>query len=263
MLEALRFVIADEFWWDVLLEYQPDRSEVTIFSPRRPRLQAALPPPIQPGYTETFDHTTELFRCYLRYALRVPDPEFLHPLSAEWGEVLRASRGTLQTQATIFCISVEPLLRIIFADRPAELQQDRAALAQVQSWTRRVLEFLDREGCPAGLRNRFDGLFSPMMGLSVRERLTWLVNEGAIDLRLAESWQHLRPVSAHGNRADPEEVDPLYRECMAVVGLLYQLVAHIIGYRGYLTSFAERGWPLRPYPFPAATSAVREPPRPG
>src|SRR5687767_4915419 len=66
----------------------------------------------------------------------------------EWGEILRASTGTLQTQATIYSVCVEPLLRIVFAERPAELQLDRDALARVKGWTRRLPKVPRDESCP-------------------------------------------------------------------------------------------------------------------
>jgi hypothetical protein len=255
LVEALRFVVGEEFWWDVLCEYAAGREQVTIYQ-RDPRRSGSVPAPIPTNYVKSFDHITELFACYLRFVLRATDPHALHPLSAEWGEVLRAGSGTLQTQATIFCICVEPLLRMLFTERRVELQHDRDALALVKRWTRRVRKMLKAEGCPEDLHNRFDGLFSRMSGLTDRERLAWLAARGAIDPALAEAWQRLRPVSAHGNRQDQGEDDPLYHQCMAVVGLMYQLVAHLIDYRGHLRAFAELGWPLRPYPLPFKPDAT-------
>jgi hypothetical protein len=248
MVEALRFVLADLIWWDVLLEAEPEMRRVTLFSHPDPRPQATIPPPIRQDYTDSFEQMRELFSCYLRYALRATDPELLQEVSAEWGEILRGSQGTLQTQATIFCISVEPLLRLIFAERPVELHGDQEALAQVLSWTARLQEVLTGEGCPENLRKRFQGLFSRMTGLSDRERFAFLAAREAVDLRLVKRWQDLRPVSAHGNRAGQGNEEGLFMECMAVLALLYQMVAHLIDYRGYLTNLTEPGWPMRPYP---------------
>jgi hypothetical protein len=102
---------------------------------------------------------------------------------------------------------------------------------------------------PKELRLAFDGSGC----LSDRERFALLAARGAVDPQVVERWQRLRPVSAHGNREGQGEEEELFPECMAVVGLLYQMVAHLIDYRGQLTNFAEPGWPLRPYPrLPAA-----------
>jgi hypothetical protein len=173
----------------------------------------------------------------------------LHFLSAEWGEVLRAGAGTLQTQATIFCIAVEAILRLVFEQHTPEVDRDRDALTEVQQWVTRIRQMLEAEGCPEPLRRRFDGLLSNMMGLSNRERFAMLAILGAIDLDVAQRWQRLRPVSAHGSREGQGDSDPLYYECMAVLGLLYQLVAHLIDYQGHLRNFSARGWPVQPYPF--------------
>jgi hypothetical protein len=215
-------------------------------------------PPVSSNYTQSFEATTALFSCYLRHVLGQEDAALLHPLSAEWGEVLRAGQGTLQTQATIYCIAVEPLLRMIFTDRPGELQRDRDALAMVKRWTRQLRKFMAREGCPEHLQKRFDGLFAPLAGLSDRERLAHLASLGAVDRALAERWQRLRPVSAHGSREGQGDTEPLFQDCMAVLGLLYQLVAHLIGLKGWLTNLGAAGWPLRPYPLATAATLVAE-----
>jgi hypothetical protein len=247
LIETLRFVLADLLWWDLLLEFEPGHERATLIDRAGPGARVTLPP-IQSNYVETYANVERLFTCYLRYVLQAPDPELLHVLSAEWGEILRASAGTLQTQATIFCIGVEPLVRMVFAERRGACERDQTALDQVRAWTRRLREVLRVEECPEPLRARFDGLFSPMTGLSDRERLAWLSSRGAIAPGLITRWQRLRPVSAHGNREGQGEQAELYSECLAVLGLLYQLPAHLIGYEGMLTSFTEPGWPLRRYP---------------
>jgi hypothetical protein len=169
-------------------------------------------------------------------------------LSGEWGEVLRSGAGTLQTQATIFCIAVEAILRMVFEQHAPEVERDREALAEVRQWVTRIREMLEAEGCPEPLRRCIDGLLSNMTGLSNRERFAMLAARGAIDLQVAQRWQRLRPVSAHGGRQGQGDSDPLYYDCMAVLGLLYQLVAHLIDYQGHLRNLSARGCALQPYP---------------
>ena len=45
--------------------------------------------------------------------------------------------------------------------------------------------------------------------------------------------------------------DELFRQCMAILALLYQLSFYLIGYEGWLTDYAAKGWPLRQYPLQA------------
>jgi hypothetical protein len=65
-------------------------------------------------------------------------------------------------------------------------------------------------------------------------------------------------VSWRGSREGQGEIEPLFQDCMAVLGLLYQLVAHLIGFKGWLTNFGEPDWPLRPYPIAPAAKAGQE-----
>jgi hypothetical protein len=152
---------------------------------------------------------------------------------------------------------------MIFEEHQPEEEQDRKARHEVQRWIARILQTLEAEECPAALLQRFDGLLSSMMGLSNRERLGILIGRGGIALEAAQRWQRLRPASAHGVRKGRSESDPLYYDCMAVLGLLYQLVAHVIDYRGRLRDLSAPGWRIKPYPFPTAATNSGDVTQPG
>lgn len=254
LLESLRFVLARLLSWDVVVERSNGQRRSTIYSRNGPIPEQALPPPIRVDSDRGCISTASFFGDYLQHVLTAEDPEVHHLLSAEWGEVLRAGEGTLQTQAAVLSITVEAVLRMIFRQRPAEVRAERHELARAKQWLRKVRKYLRREGCPTDFLERFDGLFSRMTGLSDRDRLTWLADRGAIDASLEPRWAALRNPSAHADRERQGDEATLFTECMAVLTLLHQLIAHLVGYQGQLSNYVERAWPLRPYPLPARAS---------
>jgi hypothetical protein len=85
----------------VVLRHAPDQAQVTLYNRRRKGPKVTLPPPIAPNYTQSFALARKLSQCYLGMCSAIPNLTSFHPLSGEWGEILRASSGILQTQATI------------------------------------------------------------------------------------------------------------------------------------------------------------------
>jgi hypothetical protein len=194
------------------------------------------------------ESTEEMFRRYLTYAMREKRPLYLHRLSAEWGEVLRASQGTLQSQATIWCVVVEALLVLVKAGKGLGTISDPKKRAQVRAWRRRVLKYLEDRKCPAGVQDRFLGATQALLQPSGREILKRLAAMDAVDGKLEKRWSALRNPSAHADREGQGSSDELFRECMAVLALLYQLTFYLIGYEGWFRDYAAKGWPLRKYP---------------
>jgi hypothetical protein len=114
--------------------------------------------------------------------------------------MLRASRGTLQTQATMFCICVEGLLQVVADDEPVTTQRDRRQTAEVRCWRKRLLKHLRVNGCPASRVKRFDQVTGRMLQLGQREVLARLVAMGAIDRDLEARWAKIRNPGAHADR---------------------------------------------------------------
>jgi hypothetical protein len=246
MLEALRFVTGALASWSVLIVAGPERTEISLNRIDRRALEAL--PPIAENTTVSARATEDLFRCYLKYALREKRPLWLHRLSAEWGEVLRANGGSLQTQATIWCIVVEGLLALVVLGRRLGRIVDPAQRKRLRVWRGRVLKYLEDRKCPDPIRNRFRGATDRWLEPSTREVMKKLGSIGAVDGNLEKRWGRLRNPSAHADREGQGHEDALFRECMAVLALLYQLSFYLIGYEGYFSDYAAKGWPLRKYP---------------
>jgi hypothetical protein len=118
----------------------------------------------------------------------------------------------------------------------------------VRVWRARVLRHLEEKKCPQKILDRFRGVTNRMLQPSPREVMKKLEAVGAVDVKLGKRWGDLRHPSAHADRERQGPEDALFRECMAVLALLYQLSFYLIGYEGWFDDYAAKGWPLRKYP---------------
>jgi hypothetical protein len=251
--EALRFASAQLIDWHVLMEYNPTEDRATIRGPRSRGPKPRIEPPVRRNVERAEESVIQLIDAYLSHVVQIPSEDY-HPISAEWGEVLRSSTGTLETQATICCPIVESLCRCLPSDRRPD-GPDTEAQEQGTGWAEKVLTFLSASGAPDRLVDRVTGLFADMRrpDADTRTILERLAASGAIDPNALRVWRKLRPASAHGQRKGLGAPAKLAKRCDCVSALLYQLVFHAIGYRGKYADPATRTW--RDYPLQAANKS--------
>ena len=219
------------------------------YTPQVPRIQ----PPIRSDLPELAEAVYRLFDCHLRHLLTRPEAP-IHLLTAEWGEVLRGSVATLETQATITCAVGESLCRYLQQAGLARVRQRKGGRGwgryrrRLRSWREAVLGCSRSLRLPHGILRRLEAAFTPVGFVSASRVLDRLEKGGAIDGHLAATWRRLRPAAAHADREGLGSMDQLNADCYAVQALLYQLMFRIVGYAGPVTDFTAPDWPPTNYP---------------
>ncbi len=218
-------------------------------------MQGRIQRPIRTDLSDSVEATYRLFDCHLQHVLGAGEPP-MHRLGAEWGEVLRGSVGTLETQATITCVVVESLCRYLQQNGLVRIRRRAGGAGwprykrALGRWRNAVLRASAGLELSPGLRRRIVQAFSAVGFVSASRVLKRLVAEGALDPHLMTVWERLRPAAAHADREALAQggLEQLNADCRAVVTLLYQLMFHAIGYEGTFTDFSARGWPPAVYP---------------
>ncbi|MGH7498686.1 MAG: hypothetical protein ACREL3_07535 [Gemmatimonadales bacterium] len=242
--EALQFIAAFPVSWAVTDESAGTERKTYIRGRPSPRFAPRIQRPIPGNVAYSEIPTWRLFESYLAFVSKDTTSE-IHRISAEWGEVLRSSIGTVETEALISAITVESLCRYLQELRPG---LSYAGAPEAGGWGDRVDTFLRVAGASERLRRRVRGVFNKMIRSDHTDVLIELQSAGAIEARLVEAWNRWRPIMAHGDREAQAKSEELSRGTNAVVTLLYQLYFHVIGYAGLYTDFSQVPWRGRSYP---------------
>jgi hypothetical protein len=204
-------------------------------------------PPVPTEIADARNDFWRLFSAYLRYVNAWPSDEF-HPLSTEWDSLVKLGSAGLETRALVLAVAVEAVLRIVEAEAPTTPAPLTGSNLITAEWVERIDTFLEREQCPMRVRKRIRGFFKPLFDVSPSNRLTWLAERGALDTEVLPSRGKLRNTRAHGSKDGLRTPDEIVAACDAVLGLLYQLAFHAVGYSGTFTNYGKLGWPAERYP---------------
>src|SRR6476661_8324530 len=102
----------------------------------------------------------------------------------------------MQTQATIWCVVVEALLKLVASSRRLGPISDPRKRARLRAWRNRVLKYLRDNNCPKEISDRFVGVTGRILQPGSREVLKKLEAVGAVDGKLEKRWSKLRHPSA-------------------------------------------------------------------
>ena len=91
-------------------------------------------------------------------------------------------------------------------------------------------------------------LYRRCLNQLLKDRLYTLRDAGVIDEKLIAAWNRIRNKAAHGHPPAGDDLQPWLNDCAAVTALLYRLIATAIGYKGKLTDYTRRHWPLVAFP---------------
>ena len=154
------------------------------------------------------------------------DLETYSPLGTVINSIIGAGPGYFETQSLVFAVAAESIVKqthVVLEDDSKINQESLEELTKlVEEWpgdaplTRRVLGFLKNIG--------------PQ---KVKDMFYQLKDRGIISESQIQAWKKLRNPLAHGDSQRNKEPDHMYRLRRHVVEMIYLMIFHIIGYRGY------------------------------
>jgi hypothetical protein len=246
LLEALQFVAAHhvEPGVSVLLE---GKDEVTRILSRglTPEDQQGLPP-LQDNLTQSSEFVWLMFVKYFEHVCK-DDALEPHPLSSAWYRVLAGEGASLETQALIYTVAVEELVKVLDFP-PRDTNAVSKSQATLKEWIERTATFLKDAGMSTKLLGRFSGQLRNMLGRRAVDMLHDMAAAGMIRKEFIPQWKKLRNISAHGAVAKTPRIEDILRSRDAALVLMHQIVFTAIGYRGFFTDYSTAGWPPSTYP---------------
>ena len=230
VVDALRFVLGAVPAVAVARAQAGGVERVTVHAVQRSDAARGLHRPIPGHILGAEDDTWRLFDRYLRYVCPVGDAR--HPPSVVWAGVVRAAAGSVETQALVWGVAVEQVLRMRAAPGgDAVPPHERAELTE---WADQAREALRERGCPAPVFSRLSGALEGVTWPSPRATLRALERLGVVRSGQRAAWEHVRNASAHAGFQIADNPAGRSREVLVVLMLLYRLVYNVIDFDGPL-----------------------------
>jgi hypothetical protein len=237
--EALRFVLATQIPWSLIVRCEAEQEVTTVRSPSDVRSRSRLQPPLRFTDLDDDGKVWHLFGLYLSKIAKHVKPR-LHPLSGQIGAVFKAAEGSIEAEALTLGVAVESVLKASFpryGRLGAKTRADLKALSgYLAKWTQNP-----------SLVKRIQGSLGGMARASASDRLFALVTKGMIAKDSFDAWKRLRNSVAHGDWPS-KDLQIFVDLCGQMTVLLYQLIFLSIEYKGTYTDYGTRGYPSREYP---------------
>jgi hypothetical protein len=242
IIEAMTFVSARQAIFRVLVLGDDKAEEFRLTAPRMQSSTTKMRKPIDTVQLAEPNMFWRLFSTFLEYAINNAPERGWNRCAVHIQNAIDASAKSLDAWAVGLCVAVDGLSQMVAVQEDAGENTKRCKLIE------HVKTFLKERGWnESTIGNRALGLLSQLHQLRVKDRLEPLVASGVIDKEFVQAWSRLRHPSAHGTvfdieAAPKEEVEKLWHEIDTVTTLLYLIVYHLIGYRGFYTDYSKMGW---------------------
>jgi len=224
--EALSFVMGNLIYPRMVIRHFDDRSLVFVRD---------LPPPKESGieacvpkWMHTKNVFWEIFQTYMLYLARREEFEQL-PTSQIFGEVIYASRATLQSFILSLAVCAENLIQQLMPN----LDLNKPDKAQIKLITTQV----GKAKVNSDLRDRAIGLLSMLNRPSLNEAGKLLIRQGVLCDEHIQAWKRTRNHLAHGGLIEFPISDDLWQDRHFLVGMVYRLIYQIIGYKGKIADY--------------------------
>lgn len=234
--EALMFAFGLDVFWCVSSRIEGGADITTISANYGPQKSLFPHPPLayRPLGSESI---WQLFQLYLDFIWSHTAFEF-HPLSAQLHGILSGRKASGQIQALASSVAVESILLQFFKEVGAPSEEQVAAIDALLQY---VGEYENKP-----MRERASQILNNLRQCRAIDRLYSLVDSNAVSKRNVEIWKEQRNIIAHGRWTD--DFQDLIDNAGNILVLVYQLVFHLIGYKGEQTDWGVHGYPTLQYP---------------
>ena len=245
--EALLFVLGP-IPWSASTRVDSGRTITHVRSPPQTPHRGLRPLPIAFRLIDESGSVWRLFELYLKYVLNDAEASFA-PLSAHILSVSRSSGGSVEAQALSLVVAVESLLDEFYHDvgKPDERTSSLVdeLVERITQW--RVADPVDQ--LVETVRRRAAGSVGEIKRSRAGDRLKVLLSEGVVSDEGVRAWKGLRNSAAHGDWSGArDDLQGFLDRTGKARVLFFQLVFHLVGYRGPQTDYGTHGYPEIPFP---------------
>lgn len=242
--EACGFLTAVEASAQVVTVSSASTSQTTIYPKKSKPPSGKIPVPLGGSHTEFLDEGWMLFRCYLDYITSTSKPDFWSHVGYYVHNARMSSAGSVDTWAVSVSVAVEGLSHLLDSGVSAS---QKVLVGELRNW---LMPMINESAKFSSLSDRLGGLIGMMADERVKDRLSALVETRQITGAYVKAWSDLRNKFVHPKAKDlvafsdekfQQLIDLLYK----VTTLMYEIVFHLIGYRGAYLDYGTDGWPIR------------------
>lgn len=240
--EAILFSFGLEIPWCITTRCENGFIKTNISANNRKK-QLFPRPPLACRFIDTKEIWIQ-FELYLKYIIGQETFEF-HPLTAQLHAIYASRKSSGQVQALATSVAVESILIQFFkhVGMPSheQIEQVDAAIAHMQTWTN------------GSMKARACRVLENLKQSRAIDKLHALVECNVVNRLNVAIWKRRRDSIAHGNWAG--DFQDLVDDAGSILVLLYQLIFHLIGYKGKQTDWGTHDWPSVDYP-PSGPTAL-------
>ena len=240
IIEALRYVLALNVFYRVLIKSDEKEKTVHLFSALRQSANPQLDGPLLPNCPDR-SMFWRLFSCYLEYVIRERSLSGKCRCARHLYTAVEASANSYYAWAMGLCIAVEGIASLVNIEEKDKEKKDEV-IAHINEWLKSKCWTTITVG------KRTNGLISQLYNPRLQDRLAPLVQNKTIDPSLIKAWRALRHPGAHAGELI-DETDPDYQEFFdnlnKVTTLMYLVTFYLIGYKEGYTDYSTHGWPRK------------------
>jgi len=245
--EAFQFLTAKTALVRAVYRRGPDGTGVKLIAPIFKVAESHFHPPIAEAHW--LKHSLEawrLFGDYLAYVLKTKK-YYWNPVAFHLWNARETAFGSIDARAVGVAVAVEAVCSLV-GNRDSNISSEKAGKLKNDAIT-----WLQKQGEPPEVVNRIGAMFQRLAEKSTKDMLEELASHRHIQKSYATAWGMLRNKYVHPKI---DELQPpteskqnkTIQNTYKCEVLLYQLIMHVVGYKGHYTDYGTSGWDDKLYP---------------
>ncbi|MBB6243720.1 hypothetical protein [Rhodanobacter sp. MP1X3] len=249
--EALQFLTGKTVAWRARVEVSPDAFVLELTSPFRKARKTSLKPPISQGAAEFRAHGWRLFGCFLAYVTAQTHGTQWNPIAYHLHNARESTANSIDAGAVGVSVTLEAIVSL------AATKHEEDVLERIEAFQKHMHDHLSQQTEFSGLTTRLDVMLAQWSKKRPQDTLHELAERGFIQKDYIKSWTDLRNRHVHPTLADLEPPSPatyqrVLNNAYRVEVLIYQIIFHLLGYKGPFTDYGAESFPIKNYPVAVA-----------
>lgn len=245
--EALQFITGKSAMWRARVEVGNNISFVELTSPHRKAEGAALSPPINQASIDYLKHGWALFECFLKYVVGRKNATYWSPIAYHLYNARETSVGSIDSTAAGVSIALEAIASLAASDMP---KQEKEIITKFQE---HLCGYLESHESYSVYAKRIRGSLDMWFHKRPTDTLKELAKQGKAQDNYINAWSKLRNKHLHPKLTDMKvpglaDYQGISDQIRKVEVLIYQVIFHLIEYRGPYTDYGTENHPSAMYP---------------
>ena len=245
--EALKFFATKPAHIRAIGLYGPDGTIWELMSAAKSTIDTKLGAPIAPNSVEFLDNGWDLIRSYLEYVVKNSTADYWSYVTYHVHNATEASANSMDACAIGVSVAVEGLANLV------QLPDGGGRSSLVKEFSDCMLPKIKENEKFSSLHDRLKGLLGMMNNPRVQDRLIPLAQSGRVTADYVKAWSALRNKHVHPKAKDLQkladgDIQEFLDLIQKVTTLMYEIVFHLIDYKGPYVDFGSYGYPMKQYP---------------